>query len=531
MQATTSLSFTAALAIATFACNVPSQPTRLDEAYPRDAGSTNVPSDPVADWELPSGAFDRAERLFAEQCAVCHGDRGRGDGPASAMLLPPPRDFGEGRFQLVSTHNGFPSELDLRGTLERGMPGSAMPPYDWMPEEDLDVLVGYVRKLAIESAIDRLVADGMSESEALDQARTRMSPGERIDVGALPAQPPTTATLERGRAIYMTTCAPCHGDDGRGRREEPRWNERGDIEWARDFTRGILKGGTSHADLVYRIESGMPGSSMPATHFEDPAERNALVAYVQSLLPEGAGERMVRKRSALRVARVDELPRAADELRWSRAQPLDVVLAPNSWRDDSILNATVQGLHDGERIALRVSWRDANRNDRPFGEFAYPDQVALMLSPAGTPPPYGMGSPEHPVDLWRWSAFRLEDVAGALDLIDDEVHQRADVMESASVADVPGYVPARDAPEQARILRAHGMDERREGAAIEADARWAGDGWAVVFTRELAAGGEAGVALPAGGQAQLSVAVWNGAAHERGSQKSLSIWQELQLER
>ena len=29
----------------------------------------------------------------------------------------------------------------------------------------------------------------------------------------------------------------------------------------------------------------------------------------------------------------------------------------------------------------------------------------------------------------------------------------------------------------------------------------------------------------------LSVAVWNGAAHERGSQKSLSIWQELQLER
>ncbi len=43
--------------------------------------------------------------LFAENCAVCHGDGGRGDGPAAAGLTPPPTDL----TRLTATHGGsFP---------------------------------------------------------------------------------------------------------------------------------------------------------------------------------------------------------------------------------------------------------------------------------------------------------------------------------------------------------------------------------------------------------------------------------------
>ena len=45
--------------------------------------------------------------LFAENCAVCHGDGGRGDGPAAAGMTPPPVDLtrlsadNDGVFPLV----------------------------------------------------------------------------------------------------------------------------------------------------------------------------------------------------------------------------------------------------------------------------------------------------------------------------------------------------------------------------------------------------------------------------------------------
>ena len=46
--------------------------------------------------------------LFAENCAVCHGEGGRGDGPAAGGFTPPPTDLtllsrsNDGAFPLVS---------------------------------------------------------------------------------------------------------------------------------------------------------------------------------------------------------------------------------------------------------------------------------------------------------------------------------------------------------------------------------------------------------------------------------------------
>lgn len=43
--------------------------------------------------EGPGGPEVSGRALYAENCAVCHGDGGRGDGPAAAGLTPPPTDL------------------------------------------------------------------------------------------------------------------------------------------------------------------------------------------------------------------------------------------------------------------------------------------------------------------------------------------------------------------------------------------------------------------------------------------------------
>lgn len=74
------------------------------------------------------------EQLFAVHCAGCHGVKGDGKGLASAFLFPKPRDFRAGKFRLVSSDNGVPSDADLDSVIRRGMPGSSMPPWPNLTE-------------------------------------------------------------------------------------------------------------------------------------------------------------------------------------------------------------------------------------------------------------------------------------------------------------------------------------------------------------------------------------------------------------
>jgi Cytochrome c len=70
-------------------------------------------------------ALASGKQVFVKQCAPCHGSEGRGDGEAAYLLYPRPRNFHPGRFRLVSTWEGVPSDDDLFQTISRGMPGLA----------------------------------------------------------------------------------------------------------------------------------------------------------------------------------------------------------------------------------------------------------------------------------------------------------------------------------------------------------------------------------------------------------------------
>ena len=85
------------------------------------------------DGPEPAASLERGRELYAQHCAVCHGETGDGRGQAAYLLSPAPRDFSEGLFRVASTWNSVPTDADLAQTLRRGMPGSSMPPWECSP--------------------------------------------------------------------------------------------------------------------------------------------------------------------------------------------------------------------------------------------------------------------------------------------------------------------------------------------------------------------------------------------------------------
>ena len=72
----------------------------------------------------------RAEKLYAADCAVCHGARGMGDGPAARGMDPAPANFHDAA-RMASR-----SVYGLYSTISLGVTGTPMVPFKQLPESD-----------------------------------------------------------------------------------------------------------------------------------------------------------------------------------------------------------------------------------------------------------------------------------------------------------------------------------------------------------------------------------------------------------
>ncbi|MDQ3695772.1 MAG: CopD family protein [Chloroflexota bacterium] len=106
-------------------------------------------ANPVPVIPVDQAAVVRGEPLFAANCATCHGQYGRGDGPAAAGLEPPPAD-------LTAFHALAHPDDVYQYWIENGIPGSAMPAFagELSPEQIRDVVV-YIRDLQNDVAVAR----------------------------------------------------------------------------------------------------------------------------------------------------------------------------------------------------------------------------------------------------------------------------------------------------------------------------------------------------------------------------------------
>lgn len=223
--------------------------------------------------------------LFAAHCVACHGDTGRGNGPAAIALRVRPRDFWDEKCRYVSTMNGVPTLDDLMQTIRSGRHFGAMPSRPNLTDKEVRILAEYVREITRLGWQDRLTVEFAGDDETTPEeieeiALERITPGEVLTVNGHHAR--FRADLELGRTLYVENCASCHGPWGRGDGLDMPVDERGKPIKVRDLTAGEFHGGISEDEIFKRIRCGIPGTPMSAAAATD-EEIWQLVHYVQFL--------------------------------------------------------------------------------------------------------------------------------------------------------------------------------------------------------------------------------------------------------
>jgi cytochrome c oxidase cbb3-type subunit 2 len=507
----------------------------------------------LALWPPPARGQDalaRALELYARHCAACHGAEGRGDGPAAYLMNPKPRDFARGEFRLVTTTNGVPTDDDLMRVLETGMPGSAMPPWDRLPLADRRLLVGIVKGFWRADLLRIYREEELDDDELQRTVAEETTPGAPLSFAGEAG--PSLAQVARGRIAYTQACASCHGRDGRGDATRELLDSRGYPAPARDFTKGIFKGGSEARQIYARLRAGMKGTAMPTFGPDVLPEEDAwaVVHYVRTLFPPGVQERQRQSMQQLYVRRVKELPGSA-EAWWGANPPAYLALMPLWWRDRRPEGVLFQAVHDGTTLALRLVWEDEMENLSNLRQEDFQDGAAVQLSWDPDPPFFGMGDAKSAVTIWSWKASWQRDREGFLDLeaIYPAMHldtyfpaqknlkagERPDPAAVSAPHHDPTYLAGWGAgnpmsnperPSAVEVAAAKGQGtlttEAREAQLVQGSGSWDRGIW----TLEL----RAKVPLDRCKGVSVAVAVWDGAANDRNGQKSVSVWHRLDLE-
>lgn len=251
--------------------------------FPKAVKEYVKPGQPII-GELSQSSETDGPSLFQQHCAYCHGSQGRGNGPAELTIKA--RSFGWDKFKFGTTLNGMPTDDNLLAVLKRGIPGSAMPAFDKLPDEYLRELIGHVRSLA-HSGLYSKIEEKQKKDDDFDpvvlhgQVAKLLTPGELLPIPEF--TPSTIESLGNGKKIYLVSCASCHGLFGKGDGPQEMKDDDGRPTRPRDLTRGVYKGGETKADLYARLVLGVPGTPMPASTTLKPNEVQDVLNYVISM--------------------------------------------------------------------------------------------------------------------------------------------------------------------------------------------------------------------------------------------------------
>lgn len=455
--------------------------------------------------------LERGKYLYDRWCAECHGADGAGDGVAAPYMLPRPRDFTWGVYQIRTTASGeLPTDADLARVIRRGMPGTAMPGWEKkFSDAEITDLVAYIKTFS--SFFEQLGAP------------------EPLGFGKPPRL--TDEGLAEGRKFYEEIeCWKCHGEAGRGDGPSaPTLQD--DLDYpirAADLTENWnFNGGGTVEDIYRTLRTGLDGTPMPS--FSDLIESGFmtdeqlwhLAQYVRSLAPDEPP----RVREVIAAARVEgDLPASPNDPLWQGVEAYYIPMVGQIIEEPRWFGPTVDGLwmravHNDRELAVHIAWHDPSRSPDPawiewqqrvalsmfplqdsVGVSPGPDRVAVgfpATMPTGRERPYFlMGDSRRPVYLWHW----------------------------------------KSEPQGAEEARATGLGTMRPLAgregALDYASTWDQGEWRVQFRRSLAAPDAEGVLEFVVGEAiPVAFFAWDGSNGEMGKQMAVSSWYAIYLER
>lgn len=175
---------------------------------------------------------------------------------------------------------------------------------------------------------------------------------------------------------------------------------------------------------------------------------------------------------------------------WKEVEQVTVPLSsapsglPNA-ADVSTDAVRVEAARTETTLYVRMQWADQTKNSTPVGPHGFADAVAMQI-PVKTDshPAIALGGRRNPVNVWYWNAE-----SGPEEIL----------------AGGPGTITTI-------------------GTGIQAKASHNGDGWTVVFARDLTVSGENRTQIRMQHDLDVAFAVWNGANAERSGRHAVSTW-------
>ena len=211
---------------------------------------------------------ESGKTLYLKNCSQCHGEKGDGEGYATAAPAPRPRDFTSGRFKVRTTPNGaLPTHQDLVNIIRRGMPYTSMPAWPNLSDQEVSDLAYFLTTFSPDFTNPETCRPARGASERAG------SHGESIELG---------------KKLYEETgCLKCHGNLGRG--DGPSAPTLTD-----DFGQPIraanlahpwtFRGGPTREDIFRTMTTGFNGTPMPSfTDSLSPEQRWAITDFIVSL--------------------------------------------------------------------------------------------------------------------------------------------------------------------------------------------------------------------------------------------------------
>ena len=92
-------------------------------------------------WVEADFMLQHGQKIYAINCASCHGPTGRGDGPGGAALPIKPRNFVQGDWKQGG------SSITLFKTIQAGIEGTTMVSFKHLPVQDRWALVQMIRSI------------------------------------------------------------------------------------------------------------------------------------------------------------------------------------------------------------------------------------------------------------------------------------------------------------------------------------------------------------------------------------------------
>ena len=488
-------------------------------------------------------ADEQGKVIYDDKCAHCHGAEGKGDGSGADRLSPRPRDFTRGQYKIRSTESReLPTDDDLFRIVTDGMPGTSMPGWPRLSDEERRAVVAYIKTFS--KSFERATAPP-------------------LEIAMVDRVAPSGESVAEGRKIFeMLECAKCHGQQGRGDGPSAltlvdEWNyptRPADLTMSWQF-----RGGDATDDLYRRFMAGLAGTPMPSIKdgfpidmevediqimIEDEEEISPeeqvkyddamrdirvktwhLANYVRSLSPAQEPEVGIVLESALVEG---ELPQTADDPRWGEGEGVMFPLAGQVIIEPRLFTPTVttvfaKSMHNGEELALLVTWHDpsvsitaedpdtedtdADRGEQgetsTLGD-ALAVQFPTKIFDGAVRPHFLMGDARHAAYAWVWQAS-------------------------------PSTSPEARVSGDVREVRANGMTRLQEQPADAQDVRgriaYADGRYQLLIHRSLRTEDKKDLQFDAGAFVPIAFAAWDGSNGEVGTRCSVSTWYFLLLEK